>query len=60
MELLLRLNRGGMTIIMVTHSHQCAQYARRILNMTDGRLFEKDLGIDVMTPVAEKRFACLN
>jgi len=60
MELLLRLNRGGMTIIMVTHSHQCAQYARRILSMTDGRLVEKDLGMDVMTTGVEKRFACLN
>jgi len=60
MELLLRLNRNGMTIIMVTHSHQCAQYARRILNMTDGRLEEKDQIPNVLTPVAEKRFACLN
>jgi len=39
MELLLRLNSGGMSIIMVTHSHQCAQYARRILKMADGPLF---------------------
>ncbi|MEW6673484.1 MAG: ABC transporter ATP-binding protein [Thermodesulfobacteriota bacterium] len=60
MELLLRLNRDGMTIIMVTHSHQCARYARRILNMTDGRLFEKDLGRNVLTPAADLRFACLN
>jgi len=60
MRLLLRLNRDGMTIIMVTHSHQCAQYARRILNMTDGRLVEEGHNLDVLTPVADKRFACLN
>lgn len=60
MELLLRLNRDGMTIIMVTHSQPCAQYARRILNMTDGRLVEEGLNLNVLTPVAEKQFACLN
>jgi ABC-type lipoprotein export system ATPase subunit len=27
-----------MTIIMVTHSPECAGYARRILQMSDGRL----------------------
>lgn len=42
MELLLRLNSEGATIIMVTHSHQCAQFARRILNMADGRLFDEN------------------
>lgn len=60
MELLLKLNRGGMTIIMVTHSHQSAQYARRILNMTDGRLVEEGHNLNVLTPVAEKRFTCLS
>ena len=40
MELLLRLNRDGMTIIMVTHSPDCARYAERILRVTDGRLDE--------------------
>jgi putative ABC transport system ATP-binding protein len=38
MELLLRLNRGGMTIAMVTHSPDCARYAERILRVTDGKL----------------------
>ena len=60
MELLLRLNRDGMTIIMVTHSHQCAQYARRILNMTDGRLINNGHNRIVLAPAADKRFACLN
>jgi len=40
MELLLRLNREGMTIIMVTHSPDCAAYARRILIVSDGKLEE--------------------
>ena len=40
MELLLRLNREGMTIIMVTHSPDCAGYAQRILRVTDGKLAE--------------------
>lgn len=33
-----RLNEEGMTIIMVTHSMQCAGYAERILNVSDGKL----------------------
>ncbi len=40
MELLSQLNRDGMTIIMVTHSPDCAGYARRILRITDGKLAE--------------------
>ena len=40
MELLRQLNRDGMTIIMVTHSPDCAGYARRILRVTDGKLTE--------------------
>ncbi|MEJ2221707.1 MAG: ABC transporter ATP-binding protein [Desulfobacterales bacterium] len=38
MELLQRLNADGMTIIMVTHSSECAQYARRLMQVSDGRL----------------------
>jgi len=40
MKLLQNLNRGGMTIIMVTHSPECARYARRIMRVSDGRLVE--------------------
>ena len=40
MQLLLGLNREGMTIIMVTHSPDCAGYAQRILRVTDGKLAE--------------------
>jgi putative ABC transport system ATP-binding protein len=38
MELLYQLNDDGMTIVMVTHSHDCASYARRIMRVSDGRL----------------------
>lgn len=42
MKLLQRLNTEGMTIIMVTHSPDCARYARRIMQVSDGRLVEDD------------------
>lgn len=38
MELLLDLNGDGMTIVMVTHSHESAGYSDRILQIADGRL----------------------
>jgi putative ABC transport system ATP-binding protein len=42
MGLLQRLNREGTTILMVTHSQDCAAYAERILQVSDGRLVDKD------------------
>ena len=41
MGLLQRLNREGTTILMVTHSQDCAAYAERVLQVSDGRLIEK-------------------
>jgi putative ABC transport system ATP-binding protein len=38
MELLGRLNQRGMTIVMVTHSPDCAGYAQRIIKVSDGKL----------------------
>jgi putative ABC transport system ATP-binding protein len=38
MELLGRFNQEGMTIIMVTHSQNCARYAHRIIQISDGCL----------------------
>jgi putative ABC transport system ATP-binding protein len=38
MGLLCRLNETGMTIVMVTHSPECAGYAERILSVADGKL----------------------
>ena len=43
MALLQNLNAEGMTIVMVTHSTDCAQYARRILRVSDGALEEESL-----------------
>lgn len=40
MELLQKLNTRGVTIVMVTHSLQCAKYAQRILYVSDGLLVE--------------------
>jgi len=42
MELLKRLNSEGMTILMVTHNPECAQYARRVLYLSDGLVLEKE------------------
>ncbi len=38
MELLTELNRGGTTIVMVTHSKHDAQYSRRTINLFDGSI----------------------
>ncbi len=40
MDLLQTLNEEGMTIVMVTHSPECAGYARRMLRISDGVLVE--------------------
>jgi putative ABC transport system ATP-binding protein len=40
MDLLQTLNKEGMTIVMVTHSPECAGYARRMLRISDGVLVE--------------------
>lgn len=42
MELFQGLNADGMTIVMVTHSHECAQSARRMLRLSDGLLVEEE------------------
>lgn len=42
MDLLTRLNAEGMTVVMVTHSPECASYARRILKVSDGTIIEED------------------
>jgi putative ABC transport system ATP-binding protein len=40
MDLLRALNGDGMTVVMVTHSPECASYSRRILRIADGCLVE--------------------
>jgi len=50
MKLFQQLNDEGITIVLVTHEHDIAQYAKRIVQMRDG-LIEKD------TPVESRRSA---
>ena len=38
MALLQTLNRGGITVIVVTHEHDIAAFASRLLTFRDGRL----------------------
>jgi putative ABC transport system ATP-binding protein len=40
MRLLRDLNAQGMTIVMVTHSHDCATHAKRLVRIADGRIVE--------------------
>jgi putative ABC transport system ATP-binding protein len=40
MGLLQELNRQGMTVVLVTHEHDVARFARRILRFRDGRVVE--------------------
>ncbi len=43
MDLLTELNRGGTTIIMVTHSKHDASYARRTVNLFDGNIVAEEI-----------------
>jgi putative ABC transport system ATP-binding protein len=38
MGLFQELNRGGMTVVLVTHEPDVARFARRILRFLDGRV----------------------
>ena len=58
MELLGRLNQAGMTIIMVTHSQDCARYARRIIRISDGRLTSDDRVQKGVIPIAREDNPC--
>jgi ABC-type lipoprotein export system ATPase subunit len=35
------LNRGGKTVVLVTHDPEAASTARRVLRMRDGRVWEE-------------------
>jgi putative ABC transport system ATP-binding protein len=37
-ELLVRMNKDGQTIVLVTHNPQVAERARRTMRMRDGRI----------------------
>ncbi|MFN3476816.1 MAG: ABC transporter ATP-binding protein, partial [Candidatus Methylomirabilales bacterium] len=42
MALLQRLNREGMTILMVTHDRNLAEHAERIVHLKDGRILREE------------------
>jgi putative ABC transport system ATP-binding protein len=50
MQMLRELNRGGKTIIMVTHENDIAEWARRVVRLRDGRV-ESDTRNDTRTTV---------
>ncbi len=41
------LNMEGMTIVMVTHSHKCAEHVQRILQVSDGKMVGERLACPV-------------
>ncbi len=43
MAALVRLNEGGLTVIVVTHDAEVARYARRVIHFKDGRVVSDDL-----------------
>ena len=43
MKLFTELNRGGQTILMVTHEDEIAAYARRLIRMRDGKIEDDTL-----------------
>jgi putative ABC transport system ATP-binding protein len=53
MQLLQRLNRNGITIILVTHEPDIAKFARRILRFRDGRIIDaapRSLKVEPLNP----------
>ncbi len=52
MALLQRLNRAGLTIVLVTHEPDIAAYARRVLAFRDGRVLS-DVPVPVSRDAAE-------
>jgi putative ABC transport system ATP-binding protein len=43
MQLLTQLNEEGTTVVMVTHSHSHAEYARRIVHLSDGSVVAENI-----------------
>ena len=40
MGLLQELNRGGMTVVLVTHEHDIADFATRVISFRDGHVVD--------------------
>ena len=43
MHLLQKLNKEGQTIILITHDINVAKIAKRIVRMSDGKLYESEI-----------------
>lgn len=50
MGLLRKLKADGTTVVMVTHSPQCAAYAERVLQVSDGRLQAAPKPLETLAP----------
>ena len=46
MEMLTEMNRNGMTVVMVTHSPDYADFAHRIVHLFDGRIVSENIERD--------------
>jgi putative ABC transport system ATP-binding protein len=55
MALFQELNRGGMTVVLVTHEPDVARFARRVLRFLDGRVVadEANVALDARALLAE-------
>jgi len=40
MQLFTRLNQSGKTIVMVTHESEVARYAKRVVQVRDGKIYD--------------------
>jgi putative ABC transport system ATP-binding protein len=54
-ELLERLNDGGLTLVVVTHDPNVARRARRVVVLADGRIVERVRGVDLRAPLVGAR-----
>jgi putative ABC transport system ATP-binding protein len=43
MALFQKLNQAGMTVIVITHEAEVAQFAGRILRFKDGRIIDEEI-----------------
>ena len=46
MALFQALNEEGITILLVTHEHDIARYARRVIEMRDGQIVRDEPVVD--------------
>jgi putative ABC transport system ATP-binding protein len=43
MELFKKINRGGATIVLITHEKYIAEYASRIVHIRDGKIIKEEV-----------------